>query len=658
MEFERISRWRMRIVAIAFLALAVVVVARLIQIQVVQHEQHEDFANRTWTIETRGPRGALLDRNGFPLVTSVDGWEVHVDTRLWSRSEFQSTAASRRLAELLRAPESVVLTLAIQTAERGGRDALVAYVSDDLGAQIHAESLHGVYVTKTSSRRYPEGAMAAQVIGIVGRDEQGLAGLEWALETTLRGDTGVLVYEQDALGQPIPFGNRAELPYRRGADVVLTIDRNLQRIAEQALTDAVAERNARGGVIIIMDPNNGDLLAIASLPSFDPAEFDLSDPEIDLGLLRSTVASDIYEPGSVFKVFTMAGAIEMGVVTPWSTFTDTGAVVIGDTTIRNFDLSFHGEQTMTQVLQRSLNTGTVWLSQQMGVEAFYENVYRFGFGAETDAGLPGESAGLLIDRQHIDWAPVQMATTSFGQGIGVTPLQIVQAMSTIARGGEMIQPRLVRSVITDQGVRSFEPLTAERIISRSTAEDVKMMMQAVVDGVLGHPAQTRGWSVAGKSGTSDVAEGGVYLEGESLASFVGFSPVDQPRLVVLVRIDRPQGDIHGGTVAAPVFSKVIAAALPYLGVPPTSYVARPQDWLTGPNEQIVPEHRYQAADETPAERIAEAEADSESDPADPDHAQMDPSPATADHEPQQHDQQDEEEETHTEPDATTAQVDE
>lgn len=645
MDFERISRWRMRIVTIVFVAFAILVVGRLIQIQVTQHAQHEDFANRTWTIETRGPRGALLDRNGFPLVTSVDGWEVHVDTRLWSRSEFESTDASRRLAELLQAPEEVVLSLALQTAERGGRDALVAYVSDGLGAQIHAESLHGVYVTKTSSRRYPEGAMAAQVIGIVGRDEQGLAGLEWALDGTLAGETGVLVYEQDGLGQPIPFGNRAELPYRRGADVVLTIDRNLQRIAEDALAEAVAERGARGGVIIIMDPNNGDLLAIATLPSFNPAEFDLSDPDVDLGLLRSTVASDVYEPGSVFKLITMAGALDMGIVTPWSTFTDTGAVVIGENTIRNFDLSFHGEQTMTQVLQRSLNTGTVWLSQQMGVEPFYEYVYRFGFGSQTNAGLPGESPGILIDRKHINWAPVQMATMSFGQGVGVTPMQMVQAVSTIARGGELIQPRLVRSIITSAGVETFEPVTGERAISRQAAEDIKMMMQAVVDGVLGHPAQTPGWSVAGKSGTSDVAEGGVYLRGESLASFIGFAPVDRPRIVVMVRIDRPQGDIHGGTVAAPVFSKIIEAALPYLGVPPTAYVARPQEWLTGPNEGVVPEYRYTGV-EADLEEEVEIEADTESLEAGDGSDQTEP-PASL-----------EDEDADTEATATAAQVEE
>ena len=582
MNLNAVSGWRMRAMIVLFLVLAVVVLVRVVIIQVVEHEEHEAFANRTWTIDTRGPRGAILDRNGFPLATSVDHWEVHVDTRLWERSQFQPTPASARLAELLRTDQRTVLSLAAQTAANGGVDALIAFVPYALGATIHAEALHGVNITKSSSRRYLEGEMAGQIIGIVGRDEQGLAGVEYMYETTLGGEAGLLIYEQDGLGQPIPFGSRAERPYRDGADVVLTIDRNLQRIAEEALADAVTKRGARGGVIVMMDPRTGDILAAATLPTYNPATLDLADPDFDLGVLRSTVASDVYEPGSTFKVITMAAGLDAGVVSPYTTFIDTGAVVVGNRTIRNFDFSFHGEQTMTQILQRSLNTGTVWLAEEIGARTFYEYVYGFGFGEPTDAGLPAESAGLVTDNTQITWSPLQLATNSFGQGIAVTPLQIVQAYSTIANGGVTVKPRIVRAVIDKDGIQTFDPVEGERVISEETAATLTTMMQAVVDGVLDHPAQADGWRVAGKSGTSDVIEDGVYLEETSLASFAGFAPADDPRLVVLVRIDYPQGEIYGGVVAAPVFSRVISEALPYLAVPPTSYVARPDDWNTGP----------------------------------------------------------------------------
>ena len=573
----------MRVVIALFIALAAVVIVRLVMIQVIEHEQHETFADRTWVIETKGPRGAILDRNGFPLATSIDAWEIHVDTRLWARSQFQPTAASRRLAELLRADESLVLALAAQTHADGGHDALIAYgLSNALGAQIHAEALHGVQVRKTSSRRYLEGSMAATVIGLVGRDEQGLAGLEYELDSTLAGEAGLLIQEVDGLGQPIPFGPRAESPYEQGATIVLTIDRNLQWIAETTLLNAVQQWDAEGGHIIMMDPRNGDILALASLPTYDPMTIDLDDPD-SIALLRSRAASDIYEPGSTLKIITMAAALDVGIVSPETTFVDTGAVVIEDRTIKNFDLSYHGEQTMTQLLQRSLNTGSVWVVQQLGARKYYEYVYKFGFGESTQSGLPGEIGGVVTDSTDITWSPAQLATNSFGQGIAVTPLQVVQAYATIARGGEPIRPRLVTAVITDEGVTRYEPRTGERVISRETAATLTWMMQAVVDGVLGHPAQTDGWPVAGKSGTSDVVEGGVYLENESLASFAGFAPADDPRVVVLIRIDRPQGEIYGGIVAAPIFSELMRVVLPYLGVPPTAYVADPYSWNTAPD---------------------------------------------------------------------------
>jgi len=576
----------MRAVIALFFALAAVIVVRLVMIQVLDHEEHETYADRTWAIETKGPRGAILDRNGFPLATSIDAWEVHVDTRLWARSQFQPTDASRRLAELLRADESIVLSLAAQTAAQGGHDALIAYgLSGALGAQIHAEALHGVQVRKTSSRRYVEGSMASQVIGLVGRDEQGLAGLEYQLDELLGGEAGLLVQEVDGLGNPIPFGPRAELPYQQGASIVLTIDRNLQWIAESTLSQAVEEWDAVGGHIIMMDPRNGDILALASLPTYNPMTIDLDLPE-SIALLRSRAASDIYEPGSTMKIVTMAAALDSGIVSPGTTFIDTGAVVIEDRTIKNFDLSYHGEQTMTQVLQRSLNTGSVWVAEQLGARKFYEYLYRFGFGTSTESGLPGEIGGVVTDSTDICWSPSQLATNSFGQGIAVTPLQILQAYATVARGGVPVRPRLVSAIITDQGVQHFEPRVEDRAISRETAATLTWMMQAVVDGVLGHPAQVEGWPVAGKSGTSDVVEGGAYLEDESIASFAGFAPADDPRIVVLVRIDRPQGELFGGIVAAPIFSDLMTMVLPYLGVPPTAYIADPTSWNTGPSGSI------------------------------------------------------------------------
>ena len=628
METATLSRWRMRAVVALLILLAMVLIGRLIMVQIIEHQRHEAAADRVWQIETRGPRGSILDRNGFPLVTSVDRWEVHVDTQLWGRNGFQPTGTSARLAYLLRADEAQVLSLA---ASAKGRDALIAYVQYYTGATIHAERLYGVTVRKTSTRRYVEGELAAPVIGIVGRDEQGLAGLEYSLDGDLAGESGLLIYEQDGLGQPIPFGARLELPYEEGADIVLTIDRNLQRIAEQTLLEAVRRWGADGGVIMIADPRNGDILAVATMPAYNPEQLDLASDEFDIGVLRSRAASDIYEPGSVFKVITMAAGLDSKVVTPWTTFIDTGAVVIGDRTIRNFDLSWHGEQTMTQVLQRSLNTGTVWLAQQMGPRIFYEYIEKFGFGQPTDSGLPGESAGLLTTSADVTWSPVQFATTSFGQGVAVTPLQVVQAYMAIANGGELVRPRIVRAAISEGDVRDMEPEFKGRVISAETAATLAHMMQAVVDGVQDHPAQTPGWPVAGKSGTTDVLLDGQYSDQTSLASFAGFAPVDDPRIVVLVRIDRPRGETYGGIVAAPVFSDIVSRSLPYLGVPPSAYVAQPAAWHTGPGENQAgppPTEASEPDDSEPAGQADQAESAEPAEPADEaDQPAAEPGPA-------------------------------
>ena len=569
------KKWRLRLMALVLIALGGVLVVRLAQIQIVDHDRYVEAARENHLSErtVQGPRGAILDRNGLPLVTGIETFDIHIDRHVWELDSSHERLAVERLAELLGVGPEQVRTIAGAGPER---DALLAtHVPYVLGEAIIAQGLPGVKITPSGVRRYSEGGLASQLLGFVGRDGQGLAGVEFEFESLLRGDPGSVVVERDSTGNPIPFGQRTIEPPAPGADIVLTIDRNLQRLAEAELARALADTGARGGSILMMDPHTGDILAVASAPSFNVSTLSLNDPDLDLSLFRNRIATDVYEPGSVFKVITMAGAIDAAVVTPTSTFNDTGAVAIGTRTIRNFDLSFHGRQTMTQVLQRSLNTGSTWVAQRMGPSLFYDYVHRFGFGEATGSGFSGEATGLLKEPGNLFWSDVDLATNSYGQGISVTPLQIVRAYSAIANGGHLVQPRIVRALITNDGVREFAPVLGPRAISEESARTMRFMMQAVVDGVLGHPAQAPGWPIAGKSGTSDVVEGGRYIEGESIASFAGFAPADDPRVVVLVKLDRPQGEIFGGVVAAPVFARLMTGTLSYLGVPPSSYVAEP-----------------------------------------------------------------------------------
>ena len=600
----------MRLIATVFVALGALLVLRLVQVQVLEHQRFEQEARdiHYWTQSVEGPRGAILDRNGFPLVTGINIWEIHVDQQAWELDVRNERLAVQELGRLLGVTEAQVRAV-VQSGT--GRDVLLAVnVPHGLGDAVIAEGLPGVKVTASSLRRYTEGALASQLLGFVGRDNVGLAGIEYDFNDVLRGKPGRVVFERDPIGNPIPFGAATVEPVQPGADLVLTIDRTLQRQAEEHLAQALADTGARGGTIMMLDPHTGDILAMASAPTFDVTTLNLNDAQLDFSVFRNRAVTDLYEPGSVFKVFTMAAALDANIVTPQTTYIDTGAIVVGARTIRNFDLSFHGVQTMTQVLQRSLNTGTAWVSEQLGSDLFYWYLRQFGFGQSTSAGLSGEASGLVKEPGNIFWSPVDLATNSFGQGISVTPLQIVQAYGAIANGGELIRPRLVRAVITADGVRAVPSVVERRVMREETAAQLQQMMQAVVDGVAGHPAQTPGWPVAGKSGTSDVAEEGVYLEGESIASFVGFAPANDPRVVTLVKLDRPQSDIFGGVVAAPVFSAVMRDALPVLGVPPTGYVAAPSLFDTAP-PTVAPVVTPGAE----ADAEADAETNADTDPA-------------------------------------------
>jgi stage V sporulation protein D (sporulation-specific penicillin-binding protein) len=596
----------MRVLMLVFAGAAALLILRLVQVQILDHQSYEAQARDThfWTQSVDAPRGAILDRNGFPLVTGIDTWEIHVDAEAWELDADNERFAVGTLSRLLGVTEDQVRGI-VQSGS--GRDVLLALnVPFGLGERVIDDGLPGVKVTPSSSRRYAEGALASQVLGFIGRDNNGLAGLEFDFDAVLSGQPGRIVFERDSIGNPIPFGAQAIDPIQPGADIVLTIDRTLQRIAEDHLIRALEETGASGGTILIMEPHTGDILAMASAPTFDVTNLDLTANDLDFSLFRNRAVADLYEPGSVFKVFTMAAALDSGIVNPNTTFVDTGAIVIGARTIRNFDLSFHGQQTMTQVLQRSLNTGTAWVAQNTGTDLFYWYINQFGFGEVTNAGFAGEAPGIVKEPGNLFWSPVDLATNSFGQGISVTPLQIVRAYSAIANGGNLVRPRLIRAVITDEGVRAVPSVVERRVLQEDTALTLQRMMQAVVDGVDGHPAQVPGWPIAGKSGTSDVAEDGAYLEGEFIASFAGFAPADDPKVVVLVKIDRPQGETEyerfGGVVAAPIFGAIMEDILPIVGAPPTAYVATPSLF-----DPVLEETGTEAAKQERADRADETE---------------------------------------------------
>ena len=564
----RVARvsWRLLLLGSLLLVSAMGLVGRLAYLQIVSHGHYEvEAEDEHLGIEkVLPPRGDILDRNGYPLALTLDTYDVFIDRKVWQDTELARRSAESLSPLLNRPAEEILRDLGPETE---GDYLLASSLDYTVGEKIVALGLPGVKAMSTFKRFYPEGDLASGLLGFLGRDRVGLAGLEADLEQELGGVPGTLYFERDSMGNPIPFGYRRLEEPQPSADVKLTIDRYVQRIVEQQLDSAIKKYGASGGTIIVMNPNTGAIVAMASRPSFKLSELNLND-ESKMDLYRNRAVSDLYEPGSVMKVVTMATAIDLGLVNPNTTYVDTGVATVPGGTIENWDFSVNGTTTMTQVLQKSLNTGAVWVAEQIGPERFYEYLKRFGFGEQTHVGLGGEAEGNVRTSEDPGWYPVDLATNSFGQGISATPLQMITAVAAIANGGQLIQPHIVQEVISKDAHRSLEPVAIRRVISEATARTLRGMMAEVVDGNPSHLGRVSGYHVAGKTGTSFISIPGGYAPDITIASFAGFAPADDPQVIVLVKIDKPQSESLGGLVAAPVFAELAPRVLSYLGIKP------------------------------------------------------------------------------------------
>ena len=569
MAKQRVPATRRMWLPAAGLALfAAVIAGRLVQVQVLEHDRYAAQAKA----ELRGSatlyaqRGSILDRNGNVLAASVDTWDVYVTTRSWRDADV-GQPASEILAQYL---SSDVFALREEVVNSDLVDVIVARdVPYETGRAIMEESIPGVILLPNTQRIHPEGDIGSGLVGITGQDNTGLSGLEASLNSVLEGTPGRAIFERDTSGEPIPFGQYVATDPIAGKDVVLTIDRYLQRMAEQTLAEAVEEHQATGGSIVILDPRTGELLALATLPSIQYSTLDLDDEDAT-ALLRNRAVTDLYEPGSVMKVVTAAAAIDAGLVSPHTTYTDTGVIDIYGTLIRNWDYTVYGEQTMTGVLQHSINTGAVYMAQMLGAERFQEYLDAFGFGQTTGIELQGEAGGIFRRPDDDAWSPVDLATQSFGQAILVTPVQMAAAVAATINGGLLVEPHLIKAYVDDDGKRvEVTPNVVSRPISEETSDAVRQMMTDVIYPGWDHPAAPQRYLAGGKSGTANVPiPNGEYTE-QQVASFIGFAPANDPQILVLVKLDN-NADLQTGTQAAgPVFADVIDSSLRYLNVPPT-----------------------------------------------------------------------------------------
>lgn len=559
--------WRHWVVTLLVIAALGLITVRLYRLQIVDHQLYLQRAveTRHGNAEVPAPRGVITDATGYPLAASVDTWDVYIDRFLW-RDRDQASFAAIQLGSFLQLNPDTLM--ADGTSADIGDILVRRDISYEQGRALRDLDLWGVRTLASSVRTYPEGDLARQIVGHVGIDGVGLWGVEADYDHLLRGQSGQFANELDAIGRPIAFGGNSEHRPVRGGEVQLTIDRFIQAIIERELEAALEEFDAPSGSILVTDPRTGAILGMASRPTSDITPEALEDPALP-DFVRNRPMTDLYEPGSVLKTLTTAAAIDMGLVTPETTYIDEGSVVVGANQIFNWNFQAYGEVTVRTYLQESLNTGAVWLAQEVGAEDFYRYLDAFGIGEPTHLGLSGEAEGLIRHPDDADWYPVDLATNSYGQGFAASPLQVLTAVNVFANDGWLMRPYIVSRIVSEEDVRTIEPVSVRQVVSASTAHTMSALMRDVVEGKEWHLGQVDGYTVAGKTGTTIVSIPTGYDFDTTIASFAGFLPYEAPEVSILVKIDTPRGEVNlGGQVAAPVFSRVASAIMEYLRVPP------------------------------------------------------------------------------------------
>jgi cell division protein FtsI (penicillin-binding protein 3) len=559
----RWTRFRITICGVVFAGLFLAVGRRAFNLQVRDADRLRAMAEEQYLREIELPprRGRILDRNGAELASTADVDSIYCNPRRLTDVH----DAARRLAHAVGIDRA---DLEKKLAQRRFFAWVKRRVTPEEVVAVKALNLPGVAFTREPRRFYPNRTLAATVMGNAGSEGNGLDGVELALDRQLRGTTTSVQGVRDALGRDIVLDGNGEGPTTAGSDVVLTLDRYLTFITERALAAGVAEHHAKDAMAVVLDPRNAEVLAMASVPTFDP-----NDPggAVAAGA-RNRVITDTYEPGSTMKTFTISAALDAGVVRPEDKFDCLmGRMLVGKYTVH--DTHPHGVITVAEVFKYSSNIGATKIARRLGREALADALTRFGFGHPTGVALPGERSGVI--RPVAAWGDIGFANVSFGHGMTVTPLQVAAGVTAIASGGIYRQPRIVARVVQPDGsVETLPDAPERRVVTEDTARKMLGIMRGVTEpGGTAKAAAIDGYPVAGKTGTAQKVANGHYDPSKAIASFVGVVPADDPRLVILVVLDEPQGSHMGGAVAAPIFKEIAEEALRYLHVPPSTLVA-------------------------------------------------------------------------------------
>ena len=574
------SKGRARHIAYFVGAFIVLIIGNLFYLQIVKRTdlQQKAIAQISGEHMEVSPRGSIVDRNGEELAVSVISKSLYVDPqelrddpdrwpgrRVPDRDPRQ--VAAHKLAPILGMDEQDLYDRCKASDLRFVwiKRMLDPYEEEAVKKLLKDEKLAGFHFQEESKRYYIKNKLAAQVLGFVGTDDKGLEGIEASMDDVLKGKPKKQNNFFDAKGNRIGKSGFNEVITRRMNTVELTIDANMQFILERSLDDAIQRTKAASAAAVLMDPNTGEILGMASRPTFDPNDFSASSQEA----FKNRAVNIIYEPGSVFKPIIGCAGLMEGIITPDTPFNDQGSIDVGGRRIRNWDGAGRGHIKFEDIIKFSINTGMADLGLKLGGEKETEYAKRFGFGAPTGSDVPGEQSGILYDPK--DMVPSDVATMAIGQGIAVTPLQMLRAICAIANGGKLVRPYIVRRVIAPDGkvIEETKPRVDSQVISEEVAGQMRDMMEKVVSEGGGKPAQIKGYKIAGKTGTAEkLSPKGGYIPGVYIASFVGFVPADHPQYAMLIMLDSPKGAFYGSQVAAPIFKDTLQQILVAKGIQP------------------------------------------------------------------------------------------
>lgn len=561
--FQNTYRSRILIISVVIVLLFILIIGRIFFIQVIDYKKLNSLANDLWSrnLPIGADRGLITDRNGVVLAENITTTSlVVVPNQIVDKEE-----TAKKLSEILNTSYDDMLKhlnkkTSIERIHPEGRK-----LSFEIADKINSLNLDGVYLLKESKRNYPYNNLLSHVLGYVGIDNQGLSGIELAYDEYLKGEDGSIKYYSDGFGKKLEKATVYNSP-QSGMNVALTIDINIQQAIENELDNVVAKYNPEQALIVVANPKTGEIYGMSSRPNFNPNEYNKYDLET---INRNLPIFNTYEPGSTFKVISLASSIQEKTINLFEdNYFDSGSINVSGSRIKCWKHGGHGSQTFLQVVENSCNPGFVVMGERLGKERLMDYVKKFGFGEKTGIDLSGEENGILFDVDKM--GPVETATTAFGQGVSVTPIQQVMGVSAAVNGGHLYTPYLVSSISnanTLDTVLVNKPKLKRNVISEETSKLVRYALESVVAKGTGRNAYLNGYRVGGKTGTAQKVKDGRYMDGNYILSFIGFMPANDPEVVVYVAVDNPKGVVqYGGTVAAPIAKRVLEASANALNI--------------------------------------------------------------------------------------------